>query len=522
VAQEPQSNPKLFAQSTALWRRVSPGKRLFVVATLAATIFGVGYLTCTASDVDYVPLFSSLSADDAADVTSRLRGMDVPYRLDGGGTMVAVPKDKVHEVRIALSSEGLPRGGGIGFEVFDEQSFGTTSFVEQINYRRALQGELARTVSAVAAVESARVHIAIGERSLYQESDDPPSASVALKLRAGQQLTSAQVRGIVHLVASSVQGLTPERVVIIDDRGNVLSAGDEDVVQVEAQRELEQTLALRIREMIERFVGRGGVAVVVTAEMDQLKVDSTEERFDKDNVAVRSEAITQEGAAGAVTVGGIAGARGNLPGASPPTAGPSGAGLTSLSETRNYEVNRIVTRTIGPTAKLKRLHVAVLVDNVKNPEDPTASTPRAPEDLKRIEGIAREAAGLDSDRGDKLEVHNVAFAVEPELGETAAASTGGFPLDKKTLILIGAALSALMALGVVVMLARRPVERRQLMALPATLTEVERQLGAREGGESKQLEGPSIYDRVVAAARADVGQATRVIQGWLAEGRSST
>jgi len=250
-------------------------------------------------------------------------------------------------------------------------------------------------------VQGARVHLALPERSLYKRSETVASASVALKLRGGRRLSPPQVRGIVHLVAGSVEGLAPDQVTIVDESGRVLTTGDDAQGGLEAQQAIERSLEQRVREVVERLVGAGKAEVVVTAEMDQARTERTEELYDKDKTALRSEARTEERTGDAsVDAGGVAGARGNLPGApAPATTAPAAAGVTKLSETKNYEVNRVVSKTTGPAIRLKQLHVAVLVDQ-------GGPSPRSPEELARIEKLVREAAGLSRDRGDSLEVHS--------------------------------------------------------------------------------------------------------------------
>ncbi|RMH43402.1 MAG: flagellar M-ring protein FliF [Deltaproteobacteria bacterium] len=517
-----ESKPQLVDQLRALWAKLSPGRRIALVAAVVGTLGAVGYVSCSEPSVRYETLFAGLSPEDAGDIVQRLQAMGVPYQIAAGGRAIEVPAARVHEVRLSLAADGVPRGGGVGFEVFDDQSFGTTSFVEQINYRRALQGELARTISSLDAVASARVHIALGERSVFRDVDNPPSASVALRLNG--TLSPAQVRGVVNLVASSVEGLTPDRVVVVDDRGNVLSASA-DATHLEAQRSIEETLAGRVRSMIEKVVGPGHVSVVVTADMNQERYEKTEERFDKDSPVVRSEAITSERLGDAGTVGGIAGARGNLPG-TPAPASAAGPGATRVAETRNYEVSRVVTRTEGPPARVERLHVAVLVDYKPGDGDDAAPVPRDDEELARIAAIAREAAGVDPERGDRIEVHSVPFAPLPEPPEPPPAEANPLPLPPH--LLIGAGAGALVLFALAFALLRRRRKRKQqpdVLRLPAPIAAVERAMTAApdaaglepgDGGDAiPALSAPPVFDRVARAARQDAQRAAMVLQAWL-------
>jgi len=198
-------------QTRALWAQLSPRRKLAAIAAVVLPLALIGFIVLSRSGPSYAVLYSNLSPEDAGEVTAELSRQGAPYRLRAGGTVVEVPSDRVHELRIGTAAAGLPRGGGVGFEVFDGQSFGTSSFVEQVNYRRALAGELSRSITALAAVSGARVHIAMGKRSVFRDADEPPTASVALRLHGGRKLTDDQVRGIVNLVASSVDGLAAQR-----------------------------------------------------------------------------------------------------------------------------------------------------------------------------------------------------------------------------------------------------------------------------------------------------------------------
>ena len=429
------------SQGRSLWGNMPPRRRWLVGGAALATLGLVAFLALRAPTESWSVLFSGLAPDDAAKVVEQLKAQNVPYRLEAGGTLIEVPERVVHEQRLAMAANGLPRGGGVGFEVFDKQTFGTTSFVEQMNYRRALQGELARTITSLDAVERARVHIAIPERSLFKEEERPPTASAVLQLRPGRRLSPGQVRGVVHLISSSVEGLRPEQVTVVDEGGAVLWSGDES--GIEAQNDLERTLARRVSELVEKLVGPGHAAVVVTAEVDRAAVERTEELWDKDKIAIRSEAKTEERFAGdSEDSQGVAGARGNLPGAPAPSDG-SGLGgmLGRKAETKNYEVNRVVNKRTEPKARVKHLHLAVLLDGVPKPGDPKTMVPRPDAELKKIAAIARTAAGLDEERGDKIEVFSSPFATaKEELAAEGAKAAALTPAMRIGLYAGGAAL----------------------------------------------------------------------------------
>jgi flagellar M-ring protein FliF len=418
----------------------------------------------------------------------------------------------------------MPRTGK-GLELFDNSSLGQSSFAEQVNYRRALQGELARSITAMAQVESARVLIAFGKRSLARDQEQPASASVALHLHAGQTLTADQVRGVHQLVAASIEGLRPDAVVIVDNHGNLLDAADPSSVDHKA--ELERTVTGRVRTMLERVVGPGKAAVVTTADVDDRKVSETQEVYDADHPALRSESRTVEGGDATSGIGGIAGTRGNLPGApSPaPTAGSAAAGQR-LQETKNYEVSRTVRQTTKPDLLLQKLHVAVVVDYKAGADGKPAA--RGDKELAELTAIARQAAGIDDARGDKIELRAIPFAADPDASAAAVPpAVAALPVPLPVLIGIGGGLLAVIA-AMVLLRRRRPAPTATL-ALPAPIGELERVLDARPthrrapteldapADAQNLLPGRTMRDRVLDAVRADVDRTAGVLTAWLAE-----
>lgn len=566
----PPDPKKIAADLTALWAKLSTAKRAGLVTALALTLAGILFAsvrpTSTAGDAI---LFAGLLPEDAATVVAELKTNKVPYHLEQNGSTIMVPEDRVHELRLGMASLGVPRGGSVGFEVFDKQAFGTTSFVEKLNYQRAVSGELARSISTLAAVERARVHVAVPERSLYSKSDEPPSASVVLKLRPGRELTRAQVQGIVHLVSSSIERLKPEAITIVDELGNALWSGEDLTDGKDDQHELERRLAKRITDITERIVGPGRCVVSVTSELDHSYTERTEEQFDKEAAAVRSESKTEEEVrTDAKSPGGVAGVQGNLPGAplagSDPAAAIQGPGKKKLSETRNFELGHVVSRTLGPKVQLRRLHVAILVDGV--PEEASAAVSetssrgaaladaklaatgtradarvvamkepkkfrvRTKDELDQIAALAREAAGLDPSRGDRIEVHSAPFFDQKiEDKEIPIAHQWWEQVDQKWLMVgAGAALLLLFgAMAAVALLVRRATKKKEkteeepsgaMPLLPVSAEEAESALedGAKAAVEAPKEEAPS-RERALEAAKADPVRAAAILSAWLAE-----
>ena len=512
-------------QLKELWGRQARSRKLLALGVVLAIAGVVAYATLAKHAEPWTAIAEGSSPEDAQELMTVLSGRNLPVRLNAG--KVEVASDRIDEARAIAAGAGMPRTGK-GLELFDGSSLGQSSFAEQVNYRRALQGELARSITAMAQIESARVLVAFGKRSLAKDQEQPASASVALHLHAGQTLSAEQVRGIRQLVAASIEGLRPDAVAIVDNHGNLLDAAEPGTIDHKA--ELERTVTARVRGMLERVVGPGKVAVVATADVDDRKVNETQEVFDAEHPALRSESRVLEGADAAALqgMGGVAGARGNLPGAPAPGptggTGSAGGGPNRLQETKNYEISRTVRQTTKPDVLLQKLHLAVLVDYKDGPDG--KPVPRTDKELAELTALARQAAGLDDARGDKIEVRAIPFAADPT-AIAAAAPTATSKLPLPLPILIGGGAGALaLALAIIVVLKRRKKrEPTPTLALPAPVGELERVLEARPGegralnetDAQHMLPGRTVRDRVLEAVRADVDRTAGVLTAWLAE-----
>lgn len=532
----PQTPAPPATQATALWRGLSGGQRMVAIGALVALLGVLGWAMARDTGAAHGVLFSGLTTEDAGRIVQELQARKVPYEVENGGSAITVPESQVHELRLILSADGVsPSGGGVGFELFDKQAFGTTSFVERMNFRRALEGELSRTIMSLSTVDRARVHIAMGKRSLYSRDNDPPTASVVLSLRGGQQLSRAQRRGIVNMVASSVDGLDPAQVTLVDGNGNALSTPDADGVGPDGAMDMERTLAQRVEHMLEALVGQGNVAVTVTAELDRAHIERTEETYDQapENKIVRRESREVRGGGGkpgAANVGGPAGARANLPGTAGGGGGGGGGDPSHLSETKAYEVNHVVSKTTGPKLRVKRLHLAVLVDEARDEEGNPIS--RSADELARIASIAREAAGLDEERGDKIEVHSVPFVREelPEADEVIEEVAAPAEIPRLYLAAAGAAAFVLFVIFFLILRRRRRSEPAAEVAttLPMTVEELQADLPedelaelerARAGRALEELpDDATPLDRACVAVAGDTELAARVLRAWLTEG----
>ena len=288
---------QFITQIQANFTALPPGKRIAVASIAIGTLLGIVLLVVWSNQIEYQPLYYNMNQEDAGLVVEELKAQKIPYRLTGDGKTVMVPAGRVYDLRLDLASRGMPSGGGVGFEIFDRADLGTTEFVQKLNYQRALQGELSRTINQFAEVEQSRVHITLPEKTLFLEDEQKPTASVVVNLRRKGALREKQVQGIIHLVAGSVEGLQPENITIVDMDGNVLSAGMSGESnfagltssQQEFQNEFESGLEKRVQTMLERVVGKGKAIVRVTASLDFKQEEKTEEIFDPDSAVIRSE-----------------------------------------------------------------------------------------------------------------------------------------------------------------------------------------------------------------------------------------
>jgi flagellar M-ring protein FliF len=567
-------NPEqLFKQLKALTASLSAkqllGLGVVFVAVIGVVVGSAYYL----SQPTFSLLVGDMDSETANAVVGKLKDQKVPYQLGDGGRTVSVPVERVDELRLDLASGGLPSAGRIGFEIFDRPAFGTTEFLEHVNYRRAIEGELARTIGTLAEVASARVHIAMAKESLFVDEDQPAKASVVLRLKTNRPLAAATVKGIANLVAGSVEALRPESVVILDNFGRPLTKPDDEsgtgsMAEADRQQQIERDLSQRVVALLEPVVGPGRVRVNVAAHLNPDSVEETEEHWDPAGV-VRSRQVSTETGATAGASGGVAGARGNQPAAlSTSAANPSNpAAVTAAAaaaaptsrvatllapqpagksaETTNYEVGKTTRHTVTAQGSLARLSVAVILDDErvasKGADGTTPSAATRPWDadgIKRIHGLVAAAVGYDESRGDQLTVENIAFDTPPVEPETPAptvtrqmtdALQQQWPSILRGLGIFGIAMLALF--GVLRPIARAATLTVRPAALPAAATsasaarlptvkemegQIEAELDAAVPGQARRL--PVLTKRVAKLASDEPEQLARIVRGWIAEG----
>ena len=421
------ASPKeMLEQILSIIKELTPLQKIVGGVVLAIVISGLAMLAARDTTTSYGVLFTSLSESDAADVVAKLKEQRIPYELAMNGTVIKVPSDKVLDTRLALAGDGLPRGGGVGFEIFDRTNLGVTDFVQKLNYQRALQGELARTIRQFQQVKDARVHIATPKESVFVEDQRPATASVSLTMRGRKKLSKQQIQAIVNLVSCAVSGLIEDNITVVDTAGHLLFRKQGEVpeamssTQLEYQLKLENSLRNKLESMFEEIVGVGKVVARVSTELEFNQVNTTEESYDPEGQVVRSEQLlNEENLKGGQQAKGIPGVKGNLASfaESGKAAGQeNGTGSKRNTVTRNYEISKTVKHVKEAVGVVKRLSVAVMVDGTykkvidKGGKAEIKYIPRSKEELQRFTQMAQKAVGLDPDRGDSLEVVSMPFS----------------------------------------------------------------------------------------------------------------
>ncbi|MCK4546008.1 MAG: flagellar M-ring protein FliF [Candidatus Eisenbacteria sp.] len=391
---------RMLAGLGARWNGMGSGQRFMTVSLLAGAVITIAVTAFLAQHATYVVLYAGLDPDQASAVVEELRSMGVSYRLSDSGRTIRVPEKDVYATRLDLAGQGLPGNGGSGYEIFDNRGFGMTNFMQQVNYRRALEGELARTISEMDEILGVRVHLVIPERSLFMDESRTGTASVMLRMKPGVQLSRRQTQGISSLVAGSVEGLAADDVNIVDYYGNLLAGGQtgegfsgENLAQLEAKSSIESWYEEKAQTLLDRVLGPGNSVVRVTAELDFERLERDVEMFDPDNAVIRSEELSEES--------------------------KGGDGGEFLNSVTNYEINRTVEKLVKAPGTVERLTVAVTVDGrYETPEGEEGEegearfVPRPDAELRELEAIAKNAVGFNERRGDQFHIACIQFADE--------------------------------------------------------------------------------------------------------------
>ena len=494
-------------------------KVLLVVLVLGAA--GAAALLSVSSAEAWQYAFTNLTAEDASEAAATLKASGIPFRMEAGGSALAVPGTKVYDARLLLAAAGLPRGGGVGFELFDRGDLGVSEFTQKVNLRRAIEGELARTISRLAPVRSARVHMTLAEHGLFKDDERKASAAVVLNLQPGRSLEDREVAGIRHLVASAVPGLNAGNVTLVDGRGNVLTSDGPWGEATAQQRKMERELERRVVELLEQAVGPGAVVARITAQLDSAEVSTSSETVDPDSTALRSERhVTHAQSQDTTAAGGLAGAAANQPLQAGTGGGAANRGSTAMQDdVRNYDVSRTTTTTVQRVPRLKRISVAVLLDGV-------GGKPRPDAEVARLGELAKRAVGFDAARGDELDISSAPFVRAEEPASVApAAAAARFP--PPTLLVAGGAGAVLLLVIAFLALRRRggtPTGAIGPVLVPgARVSELEARAAAQVRAGTPELPtraGPAdeLRARAQALAAQDPARAANILKAWMAEG----
>jgi len=521
--------------------------RLTAMVAVAAALIGFfGFVIMRVTTPQMTTLFTDLSFEDSSGIIKELERQAIPFELRNDGAVIMVPKDKVTRLRMKLAEGGLPKGGGVGYEIFDKSdALGTTSFVQNINHLRALEGELARTIQAIDRIQAARVHLVLPERPLFARETPEPSASIVLRVRGA--LEAQQIRAIRHLVASAVNGLKPQRVSIVDETGQLLAdgaGGDADnAIGDERRASFEKRMRSQIEAIVSSVVGAGRARVELSADFDYNKITQTSDRFDPEGRVLRSSQTREESSATVDSNGQVTVAN-DLPGAQTGTAANPRDQSKKTEETNNYEISRTTKTEVTEVGRVNRISVAVLVDGSysKNEKGELAYTERGKEELDRIAALVRSAIGFDQKRGDQVEVVNLKFAEAPAVIPISEPSglLGMLQFTKDDVMNV-IELGVMLLLGLVVLfMVIRPLVKRILAeeeaaataangALPALAdgsTPVASAIGADTAGATNQmLDVAQVQGQVHAQSVQRVGELAErnptetvaIVRQWLSE-----
>jgi flagellar M-ring protein FliF len=524
-------------------RGLGASRLMAMIAVTAALIGFFAFVIMRVTTPQMTTLFTDLSLEDSSSIIKDLDRQGIPYEIRNEGSVIMVPKDKVTRLRMKLAEGGLPKGGGVGYEIFDKSdALGTTSFVQNINHLRALEGELARTIRAVDRIQAARVHLVLPERPLFSREAPEPSASIVVRVRG--TLEPQQVRAIRHLVASAVSGLKPQRVSIVDESGQLLADGAasdiDQAVGDERRAAFEKRMRKQVEDIVSSVVGQGRARVELAADFDYNKITQTSDKFDPEGRVLRSTQTREESSATAENNGQVT-VNNELPGNQQNNNAPAARDQSKKTEeTNNYEISRTTKTEVTEAGRVNRISVAVLVDGsyAKNDKGEQVYKERAKDELDRIAALVRSAIGFDQKRGDQVEVVNLKFAEAPAVAAiTEPTGLFGMLQFTKDDVMYIIELGVMMLLGLVVMfMVVRPLVKRVLASEEmAALTRAAPEpapIEAQAGGQALLASsGPNFIDvaqvqgqvhaqsvhRVGELAERNPSETAAIVRQWLGE-----
>lgn len=415
----------LVLQFQEFFKNLGPTKRISVIAVTIIAMVAIFAMIFMASGKDYAPLFTNIPTEQVSTIVAKLNEKNIPFTLRDDGKTVAIPKELLHSTQMSLMAEiGSPKMGNMGLEIFDKQDFGINSYAQKINYQRALQGELMRAINTLTAVKQSKVILALPNKKTFLEEGGQATASVVVELHQGKELAPEQVRGIRYLIANAVEGMDPDKVTVLDERGKVLTrqestamGGSSELLDLKAK--IENDLENRIQDILSKVVGHAKVVAKVDATLNHRVISSIEESVDPDKTAIRSQQSEEESLDGSRTnPSGIPGSRANLPGAEDQGTVGFKQDVKKEIKTTNYEVPKTVRNIREAAGGLERVSVAVVVDGrpvtVTNPDGSTETRiePRSAEELKKYEDLVKNAIGFNTSRGDSVRIESMQFHPE--------------------------------------------------------------------------------------------------------------
>ncbi len=488
----PGNRPSFVNQLLEMWSRLQWPQRLTIIIFAFLGLTLIGGIVYFMNHVEYEALYRDLNAEDAQAIAAKLKEQKKDYLVQGTSILVAAPKGEIDKLRLEIAGSGLARSGRVGYEIFDKNQFGMTDFTEQVNLQRALEGELARTISSLSEISQARVHIVLPKDSIFEEKKEDAKASVVVNLRKGTELSKSSVAGIKGVVAGAVPGLHTRNVSIVDDEGRLLSqsveSGDAARAEMESgiREQLEKDMSGKVVSILEPLVGKGKVHANASIDIDFNTTEQTEETFNPNPPAVLSHQRSEERAGGvSSSVSGIPGTQSNLGIAAPQNPASSNPERIRQSETTNYEINKLVRHTFQPKGTVRRLSVAVILDHktvygkTKDGKVTSHLEPRSKEDIDAYRGLVLAAVGYDEARGDVVTIENVPFYSEAKPEELPPAT---IPLylrwQSQPYLMPAMKYGFLLLLFLLVYLVLfRPIRRRVFQAISAAA------LGPGESGE---------------------------------------
>jgi len=418
-----------------VWQKIGINQKLTIIFILIALVAMLFFFGNWSQKPEYTLLYSRLSGVDAGKIIELLKEDEIPYQIKNGGSSIYVPVQNVYEMRLKMAKKGIPKGASVGFEIFDKTNIGVTDFVQKLNYLRALEGELTRTILQIDGVENVRVHIVVPEEKLFADQQEAPSASVALKLTTPGMMDMGQIMGIKNLVAGAVEGLRPNRITIVDSTGTILakSMGEGDDmselsgVQLGQKKSVENYLTTKVQSLLDGVLGKNNAIVRIDAFLDFDQIERTEEIYDPEKAVVRSEVITSEKSSGSSgSSRGVPGVSSNV-GTPEETQQGTGTGEAKKSNKNKeiikntYEIDKVVKHVIETVGNIKRISVAVFIKKKeeKDKDGKVIVTNRSAEDMLVYEEIVKNAVGFSTERGDNVVVKETAFSLDASLGSVS-------------------------------------------------------------------------------------------------------